>query len=49
MVLFTLLASAIILIYVLTSADLELGTSDEKEHAMFIFLDPGHVTQYDLY
>lgn len=45
----TLLTSAIILGHVLPSADLEVGASDERYHAMFIFLDLGHITQYDLF
>lgn len=33
--------------YVLTSEDVKLGTVDEKEHAMFVLLGPGSLTQYN--
>lgn len=35
----------VILGYVCTSGDLELGTPDEREHVTFIFLGLGHLIQ----
>lgn len=34
--------------YVRTPEDLELGTANEREHTMFIFLDPDNLNQYSI-
>ena len=51
MVLFflTFLVSAITPDYVLMSEDLELGTSDESEYVMVVFLGLDYITQYDFF
>lgn len=45
----TFLVSATISQYVLTSVDLEVGTSDEREQLMFVFPGLSFFTQYDLF
>jgi hypothetical protein len=44
---FTFLASAVTIGYGLTSEDLELGTSDERQHMMIVFLGLGNLIKYD--
>ncbi|KAL6039014.1 hypothetical protein STEG23_007144, partial [Scotinomys teguina] len=48
MVSFTILVSAVTPGYVLTSEDLELGASDERENAMLVFLGLGYPIQCNL-
>lgn len=43
------MVSVVILEYALTSKDLDLGTCDGRQYAVFVHWDLGSFTQYDVF